>query len=177
MFSPTFPLEEGTVLVPTKRPFIIVDPRAGHSPGIGGMKQDSEIGVARAAGYPCYFVGFLPVPMAGRTIEDVCRAEAHFREEVVRRHPQAEGKPNMIGSLLLVRALDQRLELIGGLPALTVTSAWIAGLPRCRSRIAFAASSRIRCPRIVVRRAYPTMAGARACTSVSTPAFVFEIVV
>ena len=45
-------------------------------PGIGGMKQDSEIGVARAAGHPCYFVGFLPEPMPGQTIEDVCRAEA-----------------------------------------------------------------------------------------------------
>ena len=41
-------------------PFIVVDPRAGHGPGIGGMKQDSEIGVALAAGHPCYFVGFLP---------------------------------------------------------------------------------------------------------------------
>src|SRR4051812_33556704 len=31
---------------PTMRPFVVVDPRAGHGPGIGGMKQDSEIGVA-----------------------------------------------------------------------------------------------------------------------------------
>ena len=45
---------------PAKPPFIVVDPRAGHGPGIGGMKQDSEIGVALAAGHPCYFVGFLP---------------------------------------------------------------------------------------------------------------------
>ena len=61
-----------------KRPFIVVDPRAGHGPGIGGMKQDSEIGVALAAGHPCYFIGFLPNPMPGQTIEDVCRAEALF---------------------------------------------------------------------------------------------------
>src|SRR5262245_18506624 len=27
-------------------PFIVVDPRAGHGPGIGGFKADSEIGVA-----------------------------------------------------------------------------------------------------------------------------------
>jgi Protein of unknown function (DUF3141) len=32
---------------PRKRPFIIFDPRAGHGPGIGGMKHDSEIGVSR----------------------------------------------------------------------------------------------------------------------------------
>src|SRR6516162_3388418 len=41
-----------------KRPFIVFDPRAGHGPGIGGMKHDSEIGVALKAGHPCYFVGF-----------------------------------------------------------------------------------------------------------------------
>src|SRR5262245_49547431 len=28
---------------PRKRPFVIVDPRAGHGPGIGGFKADSEI--------------------------------------------------------------------------------------------------------------------------------------
>src|SRR5258708_6266784 len=44
----------------TKRPFVVVDPRAGHGPGIGGFKADSEIGVALKAGHPCYFVGFLP---------------------------------------------------------------------------------------------------------------------
>ena len=57
------------------------------------MKQDSEIGVALAAGHPCYFIGFLPKPMPGQTIEDVCRAEAIFVEEVAARHPDAEGKP------------------------------------------------------------------------------------
>ena len=55
----------GTPIDPAKPPFIVVDPRAGHGPGIGGMKQDSEIGVALAAGHPCYFVGFLPEPDAG----------------------------------------------------------------------------------------------------------------
>ena len=37
---------EGVITDPTKRPFVVVDPRAGHGPGIGGMKDDSEIGVA-----------------------------------------------------------------------------------------------------------------------------------
>ena len=83
---------------PTKRPFVVVDPRAGHGPGIGGMKQDSEIGVALKAGHPCYFIGFLPKPMPGQTIEDVCRAEAIFLEEVARRHPEAEGKPAVIAN-------------------------------------------------------------------------------
>src|SRR6516164_7483534 len=39
-----------------RRPFVVVDPRAGHGPGIGGFKADSEIGVAMKAGHPCYFV-------------------------------------------------------------------------------------------------------------------------
>jgi hypothetical protein len=62
------------------------------------MKHDSEIGVVLAAGHPCYFVGFLPDPMPGQTIEDVCEAEARFVEEVVARHPSAEGKPCLIGN-------------------------------------------------------------------------------
>src|SRR5262249_14316628 len=32
----------GIELDPTRRPFVIVDPRAGHGPGIGGFKADSE---------------------------------------------------------------------------------------------------------------------------------------
>src|SRR5262245_9983408 len=50
----------GIAIDPRKRPFVIVDPRAGHGPGIGGFKADSEIGVALKAGHPCYFIGFLP---------------------------------------------------------------------------------------------------------------------
>jgi pimeloyl-ACP methyl ester carboxylesterase len=81
-----------------KRPFVVVDPRAGHGPGIGGFKADSEIGVALRAGHPCYFVGFLPQPVPGQTVEDVMRAEAHFLELVARLHPEAEGKPVVIGN-------------------------------------------------------------------------------
>ncbi|WP_255756238.1 DUF3141 domain-containing protein [Massilia sp. erpn] len=81
-----------------KRPFIVFDPRAGHGPGIGGMKQDSEIGVALKAGHPCYFVTFLPNPVPGQTIEDVCRAEAHFIAQVGALHSHADGKPALIGN-------------------------------------------------------------------------------
>jgi len=48
-----------------RRPFVVVDPRAGHGPGIGGFKADSEIGVAMRAGHPCYFIGFRPEPVPG----------------------------------------------------------------------------------------------------------------
>ncbi len=65
---------------------------------IGGFKADSEIGVALKAGHPCYFIGFLPDPVPGQTIEDVARAEAAFLEKVISLHPEAEGKPCVIGN-------------------------------------------------------------------------------
>src|SRR6516164_9645716 len=43
-------LPDGTNPDLSKAPIIVVDPRAGHGPGIGGMKHDSQIGVALAAG-------------------------------------------------------------------------------------------------------------------------------
>jgi Protein of unknown function (DUF3141) len=81
-----------------RRPFVVIDPRAGHGPGIGGFKADSEIGVAFKAGHPCYFVGFLPDPVPGQTIEDIARAEAAFLERVIALHPDADGKPCVIGN-------------------------------------------------------------------------------
>lgn len=89
---------EGVEIDMARRPFVIVDPRAGHRPGIGGFKSDSEIGVAMKAGHPCYLVGFLPDPMPGQTLEDVGRAEAVFLEKVIALHPEAEGKPCVIGN-------------------------------------------------------------------------------
>jgi pimeloyl-ACP methyl ester carboxylesterase len=108
---------KGAVFDPTRRPFVVVDPRAGHGPGIGGFRADSEIGVAFKAGHPCYFVGFLPDPMPGQTIEDVARAEAVFLEKVIALHPDAEGKPCVIGNcqggwaVMMLAAL--RPELFG----------------------------------------------------------------
>ena len=87
-----------TPLDPLKRPFVVVDPRAGHGPGIGGFKSDSEIGAALAAGHPCYFVGFLPDPVPGQSIEDVMHAEAAFVRKVAELHPQSLGKPAVIGN-------------------------------------------------------------------------------
>ena len=88
----------GVRIDPKKRPFVVVDPRAGHGPGIGGFKADSELGVAMRAGHPAYFVGFTPEPMPGQTIEDIMRAEAIFLEKVIELHPEADGKPCVIGN-------------------------------------------------------------------------------
>jgi pimeloyl-ACP methyl ester carboxylesterase len=89
---------QGVKIDERKRPFVIVDPRAGHGPGIGGFKADSEIGVAFKAGHPCYFIGFLPEPVPGQTIEDIISAEAAFLERVISLHPEADGKPAVVGN-------------------------------------------------------------------------------
>ncbi len=80
-----------------KRPFVVIDPRAGHGPGIGGFKIDSEIGIALHFGHPCYFVMFFPQPVPGQTIESVCAAEIGFLRKVGELHPQAD-KPFVIGN-------------------------------------------------------------------------------
>jgi hypothetical protein len=89
---------DGVTIDPKRRPFVIVDPRAGHGPGIGGFKADSEIGVALRAGHHCYFVGFLPDPMPGQTIEDIAGAEAIFLARVNELHADADGKPCVVGN-------------------------------------------------------------------------------
>jgi len=82
---------------PRQRPLVIIDPRAGHGPGIGGSKLDSQIGVALDYGHPVYFVMFFPDPEPGQTLADVQRAEIAFLEEVSRRHPDAP-RPAVIGN-------------------------------------------------------------------------------
>ena len=80
-----------------KRPIVIIDPRAGHGPGIGGSKRDSEVGNALSAGHPVYFVIFSTEPVEGQTLADVQQAEEAFIEEVRQRHPDAE-EPSVIGN-------------------------------------------------------------------------------
>ena len=80
------------------RPLVVVDPRAGHGPGIGGFKHDSEVGVAMRAGHPVYFVTFRPQPLDGQTLFSVMHAEAQFLEAVIARHPHCPAKPVVIGN-------------------------------------------------------------------------------
>lgn len=72
---------------PDKPPVIVIDPRAGHGPGIGGFKRDSEVGMAMHEGHPVYFVVFFPNPAPGQTLAHVQRALRRFVDEVGRRHP------------------------------------------------------------------------------------------
>jgi pimeloyl-ACP methyl ester carboxylesterase len=89
---------EGTLIDELKRPFVVIDPRAGHGPGIGGFKAESEIGEAMRAGHPAYFIGFTPTPEAGQTIEAVIEAWAAFIGRVTELQVGAEGKPVVIGN-------------------------------------------------------------------------------
>jgi hypothetical protein len=77
----------------SKPPVIVVDPRAGHGPGIGGFKRDSEVGMAMHEGHTVYFVIFFPEPCPGQTLADVLHALRQFVGEVARRHP---GKPPVL---------------------------------------------------------------------------------
>ena len=89
---------QGVTVDPAKRPVVVVDPRAGQGPGVGGFKLDSEIGFALRAGHPVYFIGFYPEPVPGQTLVDIGEAESRFLEEVIRRHPGAGNKPFVIGN-------------------------------------------------------------------------------
>ncbi len=86
--------------VPTdtrKRPVVVVDPRAGQGPGIGGFKAESEIGDALNAGHPVYFIGFGAEPAPGQQFLDVVEGQVKFFERVVELHPDAP-RPFAIGN-------------------------------------------------------------------------------
>jgi len=87
----------GVEVDPKRRPYIIIDPRAGHGPGIGGLKDDSQVGAALHEGHPVYFVSFFPEPVPGQTLLDVSEAEARFVKQVRERHPDSP-KPVIIGN-------------------------------------------------------------------------------
>jgi pimeloyl-ACP methyl ester carboxylesterase len=107
---------DGTKTDPERRPFVIIDPRAGHGPGIGGFKQESQVGVALKAGHPVYCVIFFPEPVPGQTLADVSRAEAEFLRVVGERHPKTR-KPVVVGNCqggwasMLVGAIEP--DLVG----------------------------------------------------------------
>src|SRR5450830_677190 len=113
------------------RPVMVVDPRAGHGPGIGGFKFDSEVGMAMRAGHTVYFVTFRPEPEDGQTLLTVMDTEALFLEEVIRCHPQCKAKPVVIGNCQAgwaMMALNaRRPELFGPLMMVGAPVSYWAG--------------------------------------------------
>jgi hypothetical protein len=88
---------EGVRIDPKKRPVVVVDPRAGQGPGIGGFHRDSEIGDAMAAGHQVYFIGFAAEPKEGQTFLDVVQGQVPFFERVVELHPDSP-RPFAVGN-------------------------------------------------------------------------------
>lgn len=82
---------------PDLRPWVIIDPRSGQGSGIGGFKDESEVGNALAEGYPVYFVIFSQFPEPGQTLADITAAEAAFLRAVAKAHP-GTGKPFVTGN-------------------------------------------------------------------------------
>src|SRR5215469_4783790 len=125
----------GVTVDPKRRPYIIIDPRAGHGPGVGGFKDDSEVGVALRDGHPVYFVMFFPMPEPGQTIFDVCAAEEWFVRKVRELHPDSP-KPAIVGNCqggwaaMMLAAQDPELigpVVINGAPMSYWSGAWETG--------------------------------------------------
>ncbi|MFI4930356.1 MAG: DUF3141 domain-containing protein [Burkholderiales bacterium] len=126
---------EGVTVDPKRRPYVIIDPRAGHGPGIGGFKDDSQVGVALRAGHPVYFVIFFRDPEPGQTLLDVCNAEQLFVKKVRSLHPKSS-KPAIIGNcqggwaaMMLAAAHpdDTGPIVINGAPMSYWSGAWSEG--------------------------------------------------
>ncbi|MDM0110863.1 DUF3141 domain-containing protein [Variovorax sp. J22R133] len=126
---------EGVTIDAKRRPYLIIDPRAGHGPGIGGFKDDSQVGVALRAGHPVYFVIFFRDPEPGQTLLDVCNAEQQFVKKVRALHPRS-AKPAIIGNCqggwaaMMLAASDPEDTgpiVINGAPMSYWSGAWSEG--------------------------------------------------
>ncbi len=89
--------DDGARPDPRRRPYLIIDPRAGQAAGIGGSKAESQVGVALKTGHPVYFAIFFPHPEPGQTLADVCATHAHFVRAVRALHPDAP-RPIVVGN-------------------------------------------------------------------------------
>jgi hypothetical protein len=87
----------GVVIDSRKRPVVVVDPRAGQGPGIGGFKANSEIGDALNAGHPVYFINFSASPEPGQRFLDVVEGQVKFFERIVELHPDSP-RPFAVGN-------------------------------------------------------------------------------
>lgn len=125
----------GVKVDPKRRPYVIIDPRAGKGPGVGGFKDDSEVGVALRDGLPVYFVIFYPDPEPGQTLYDICAAEQAFIRKVRELHPDSP-KPAIVGncqggwSAMMLAASDPEDMgpiVINGAPMSYWSGAWHEG--------------------------------------------------
>ena len=99
---------------PEKPPVIVLDPRAGHGPGLGGFKRDSEVGIALHTGHPVYFVVFFPEPCPHQKIADVLDVLKIFIAHVIERH--GGRKPILYGNCQAGWAVTLLSAAAPGLP-------------------------------------------------------------
>ena len=78
---------------PKKRPFVIIDPRAGHGPGIGGFKDDSRSASRCSTATRATSSSSSRTRSRARRSIDVCAAEIAFVRKVRELHPDAARKP------------------------------------------------------------------------------------
>ena len=134
----------GTVIDNTKRPVVVIDPRAGQGPGIGGFKPVSEVGQAFKAEHPVYAIGFAADPVEGQTIEDVAHAFTVFLEKVIELQPHAIAKPLVFGNCQAgwhaVMAACMRPDLVGPLVLAGSPLSYWAGKSAAKIRCATAAA-------------------------------------
>ena len=78
----------------SKRPFLVVDPRAGLWPRVSGaLSLTVKLGL-RCKRDPLLLCRFsLPDPVPGQTVEDVMHAHAAFVRKAAELHPESQGKP------------------------------------------------------------------------------------
>ena len=93
------PPPEGVTIDPRKRPFVIVDPRAGRGPGIGGIQgRQRDRGRDERPATPPISSASCPIRCLARPSSTSPSPQAVFLETVIARHPEAEGKPCVIGN-------------------------------------------------------------------------------
>ena len=130
---------DGVRIDETNASFLIVDPRAGHGPGIGGFKQDSQVGVALKAGHPVYFVIFFP----GRSRARRCR-------DVVRGRGRSSSRWSRSGTRTAPSRPSSATARAAGRPccwprrARSSPARWSSTAPRCRTGAAAGAAARAR---------------------------------
>ena len=88
---------DGSRANPRRRPYLIIDPRAGQGAGIGASKAESQVGVALKNGHPVYFAIFFQHPQPGQTLADVAATHAAFVREVRQLHAEAP-PPIVVGN-------------------------------------------------------------------------------
>ena len=107
----------GTLTDETKPPVVVIDPRAGQGPGIGGFKPVSEIGQAFKAETSGLFHRLHGRPARGPNDRGHRAGTYVFLEKVIELHPQAAGKPFLIGNCQAgwhaIMAACMRPDLVG----------------------------------------------------------------